>query len=341
MIWKPSYLTRKQMEERRRTGGRLLRQGKLSQAEIARQLGVTRMAVSHWAKQLLQGGMRQLRRRKSTGCPPKLTPAQQKAMLRLLKRGAKAAGFRTERWTLQRIQKVIAREFHVVYHPNYVSHLLQKLDGSLQVPLPRAKERNEKLIRAWRVHDWPRIKKKARRIGATVVFFDEFGFSFQEMLARMWSPKGKRPLLYRVEGERRAVSTAVGFTWSGKIYQRHFGGSMKSEQVLQSLQHVHRHVPGLLILIWDRASIHRSRKTQAYLDAHPEIMIEPLPPYAPELNPEEYCHGNVKQHLRNSAPDTVAEMCGLLDREFARLRRRPDMLLNFIHHAGLSVKQLF
>lgn len=157
MKWKPSYLTREQMEERRRTGGGLIRQGKLSQAEIARQLGVTRMAVSHWVKQLDQGG---LRRRKPPGCPPKLTPVQHKAMLRWLKRGAQAAGFPIERWTLQRIQKTIEREFHVEYHPNYVSHLLQKLNWSLQVPLPRAKERDEKLIRAWLVQDWPRIKKK-------------------------------------------------------------------------------------------------------------------------------------------------------------------------------------
>ena len=160
MIWKPSDLTREQLEERRLTGGRMLRRTRRSQSEIARQLGVTRTAVCLWAKQLVRGGMRQLHRRKPTGRPPKLTKAQQKILLRLLKRGAKAAGFRTERWTLQRIQKVIEREFHVVYHPNYVARLLQKLGWSLQVPLPRAKERDEKLIRAWLSHDWPRIKKK-------------------------------------------------------------------------------------------------------------------------------------------------------------------------------------
>jgi transposase len=118
------------------------------------------MAVSHRAKQLVSSGLRCLRRRKPTGRSPKLTKPQQKALLRLLKRGAKVAGFRTERWTLQRVQEVIAREFHVVYHPNYIARLLQKLGWSLQVPLPRAKERDERLIRAWLVHDWPRIKKK-------------------------------------------------------------------------------------------------------------------------------------------------------------------------------------
>ena len=57
MTWKPSYLTREQMEERRLAGGRLLKAGKLSQAEIARQLGVSRATVSDWAKTIEAKGM--------------------------------------------------------------------------------------------------------------------------------------------------------------------------------------------------------------------------------------------------------------------------------------------
>jgi transposase len=173
------------------------------------------------------------------------------------------------------------------------------------------------------------------------VFFDEFGFSFQEPFARTWAPRGKRPILRRVEYERRGLSTAVGLTLSGKICKRHFAGSMKSAQVVVMLKHLQRHVPGPLILIWDRASIHKSRETGKYLDAHPEIQIELLPAYAPELNPEEQCHGNVKAHLKNATPDTVGEIRVLLDRGFARLRHRPDLLYNFICHAGLVVKRLW
>ncbi|MGB8645830.1 MAG: transposase [Anaerolineae bacterium] len=183
--------------------------------------------------------------------------------------------------------------------------------------------------------------KKARRRGVDIVFFDEFGFSFQEPLARTWAPKGKRPVVRRIERERRSISTAVGLTLSGKIYKRHFPGGMKSPQVIEALEHIHRYLPNGFILIWDRGSIHTSAQTEAYLAAHPEIIVEPLPSYAPELNPEEYCHGNAKQHLKNATPNTKGEVCHLLDREFARLRHRPDLLLHFIHHAGLSVRQLW
>jgi transposase len=172
------------------------------------------------------------------------------------------------------------------------------------------------------------------------VFWDEFGFSFQEQLATTWARRGKRPIFRRVTKERRALSTAVALTLSGKIYKCHFDGSVKSENLINTLEHVQRHIPGKIILIWDRASIHLSKATKAYLQEHPEILIEELPAYAPQLNPEEYCHGNVKQRLKNARPASKEEIRFMLDCGFARLRRRPDLLLGFFHAAGLSVRQL-
>ena len=136
------------------------------------------------------------------------------------------------------------------------------------------------------------------------------------------------------------MSTAVALTLSGKIYKRHFEGSVNSQKLIEALDHLHRHIAGKIILIWDRARIHRSKMTKAYLENHPEILIEELPAYAPELNPEEYCHGNVKQRLKNARPTSKQEMCSLLDWGFVRLRRRPDLVLSFFHAAGLAVRKL-
>jgi transposase len=159
-------------------------------------------------------------------------------------------------------------------------------------------------------------------------------------LATTWARKGKRPVFRRVTSDRRALSTAVALTLSGRIYKRHFHGSIKSEQIIEALQHLQRHVPGKIILIWDRARIHTSKKARTYLSDHPEIEVEFLPAYSPELNPEEYCHGNVKQGLKNARPTCKSEMRSLLNRGFARLRHRPDLLLSFFHRAGLSVRKL-
>jgi transposase len=161
MTWTPSKLTREQLEERRLEGGRLLRAGTLSQAEIARHLNVSRASVSAWAKILKQDGLRGLRSRKALGSSSKLTKAQKQRLKRLLDRGALACGFATDRWTLSRVADLIQREFDVTYHPNYLSRLLASLGFSPQKPLPQAVEQDEALVRAWLQQDWPRIKKGA------------------------------------------------------------------------------------------------------------------------------------------------------------------------------------
>lgn len=160
MTWKPSYLTREQMEERRLEGGRLLKEGKLSQAEISRQLGVSRATVSEWAKIVKSKGIRGLRKRKAVG-QSKLSKRQKEQLKRMVDRGALASGFPTDRWTLARVRQLIQREFGVSYHPNYLNRLLRQLGFSPQRPLPQAVEQEQELVEAWVQRDWPRIKKVA------------------------------------------------------------------------------------------------------------------------------------------------------------------------------------
>lgn len=145
----------------------------------------------------------------------------------------------------------------------------------------------------------------------------------------------------RVTKERRVLSAAVGLTLSGHIYKRQFDGAIDGLRVVEALEHIGRQIKGCWLLVWDRAPIHRAGVVTVYLAAHPEIIVEWLPPYAPELNAEEYCHGNVKRHLKNAVPATREELRVMVNRGFARLRRRPDLMLSFFHRAGLSVKQLW
>lgn len=133
-------------------------------------------------------------------------------------------------------------------------------------------------------------------------FFDEFGCSFQEKLRHTWAPRGRRPIIRRTTAERCSLTMAVGLAITGKIYKRYFCESMRRAHVVTTLQHLFRYMPKGFVLIWDRARIHTSAETQRFLAQHPEICVEWLPPYAPELNAEEYCHGQVKRRLSNATP---------------------------------------
>ena len=167
-VWRPAHLTPEQMEERRLAAARLLGQGRLSQADIARQLGVSRASVCRWAATLAQEGGRGLQARSITGRPPRLGEKAWARLGRLLDRGAMAAGFATERWTLKRIAALIEREFGVNYHPRYLERPLKAHGFSVQRPATRAKERDELVIAVWPKRDWVALKK--RRSGSIARF---------------------------------------------------------------------------------------------------------------------------------------------------------------------------
>jgi transposase len=170
---------------------------------------------------------------------------------------------------------------------------------------------------------------------------DEFGQSFIEAPAPTWAPRGHTPVLKRVGKYRRESSTMAGVSVSGKLFKRHFKKSIKSKDIVTGLKQLDRQLPGRKIVVWDQSRTHRAKLVKTYLAANDHILVETLPAYAPELNPEEYCHGHAKQRAKNHTATSVAAMRKFIDRDFAFLRRRPDLLLGFFHHAGLALKRLW
>jgi transposase len=159
MAWRPTRWTPGQLEERRLAAARLLLAGGLSQAEIARQLGVSRSAVTRWKQRLEKHGSGGLKRRRPPGRPSHLSAAQWQELLGLLERGAIAAGFDTERWTLRRVAAVIKRHFCIQYHFRWLGKALRARGWSPQRPIARARERDDALVEAWLRRDWPRVKR--------------------------------------------------------------------------------------------------------------------------------------------------------------------------------------
>lgn len=146
-------------QARRIEAGRLFAQG-LSQAQVARRLGVSRQSASRWFHLWQAHGEAGLRGAGRTGRKRRLSEAELRQLEALLIKGPQAQGYETNLWTLKRIAQVIQKQFGVRYHLGHVWKLLVRLGWSCQRPERRARERDEAAIRRWRRYRWPRIKKK-------------------------------------------------------------------------------------------------------------------------------------------------------------------------------------
>jgi transposase len=80
---------------------------------------------------------------------------------KLLSHGAEAYGFRGEFWTYARVATVIWEAFGVSYHKAHVARLFKRLAWTPQLPIERAAQRDEIVIKRWQVQVWPELKKSA------------------------------------------------------------------------------------------------------------------------------------------------------------------------------------
>lgn len=123
-----------------------------------------------------------------------------------------------------------------------------------------------------------------------------------------------------------------------RLYARHFRGTVDAGRVIEALRYFRRRVGRPLVVVWDRLNAHRAKTVRAFVAAHPaDYRLEWLPPYAPDLNPEELCNGAVKRALQNAAPASVDALHRDARRGFRRLGHRQDTLAAFFRHAGLRV----
>lgn len=335
--WAPRRLTRAQLEDRRREAVRLFRTGTLSQAEIARRLGVTPAAVSQWRTRWRHGGVRRgtaARRAGAdrTACPPhydRLGPPRP------------AARPRGDRGRL-RYRALDARPDRGGDRARVRGDVPPALSGApaqgarLHAASPGDPGPGTRRVRDRAVADegLGGAEQKAGREGRTLVLVDETGHTFRAKTGTTWARRGTTPVLRRVS-KRREVSSIVGITPDGRLAARHFRGAVDSDRVMLALRYFQRRLGRRLLVVWDRLNAHRSRATRRFLERHVDIAVAYLPAYAPERNPEEQCNAWVKGRMANALPGSVDELAALARRGFRCLQRDPATITSFFHHAGL------
>jgi transposase len=149
----------KQREERRMEAVKRLRAGQPASV-VAAEIGVAVNTVYAWGKLARLGGRKALKSVPKSGRPLKLEREHWKAVKRAILKSPASSGFARELWTLPMIGEYIEREFGVKYHDDHLSRFVRRLGLSVQKPMVRARERDEKAIKRFVEFEFPVIEKK-------------------------------------------------------------------------------------------------------------------------------------------------------------------------------------
>ena len=129
-----------------------------TQADVARELGVSRPTALEWYRKWSGGDQKALRAGRP-GRPPLLDATDVAEVVKALRAGPVVNGLPTEAWTLPRVAEVIETLTGVSYHPGHVWYILRAVGWSRQRPARRANERDDDAIDARVKQRWPAVKK--------------------------------------------------------------------------------------------------------------------------------------------------------------------------------------
>jgi transposase len=324
-------------EERRRIAYGLLAQ-RTPKATIARELGVAYKTVWLWEKRRKEEGPHSWKDHEHPGSKRRLSPRNQKALLALLKKGARPYGYPTDLWTLKRVAEVIRKEFGVRYTLSGTWRVLRALGLSAQVPLTQALERNELYIRHWVQRRWPEIFRHALATHATLVFVDESGVQTSPNVRRSWAVEGSRPVLH-TKGGREKISVISGVTLEGELYFDLHRHDLSGTEVLWFLEQLLEELSGRVVVLWDNLGIHRSAEVATFVWLNRRrLEVRRFPPYAPELNPDEGLWDVIKNdRLANYCPTSLGELEATVRAELDALKGHPERVMAAIQQTALPI----
>lgn len=131
-----------------------------------------------------------------------------------------------------------------------------------------------------------------------------------------------------------------GITLHGQLYTLTKERPLTSWESILFLCHLYRMLGTDLLAIWDGSPIHRSTDIKSFLTQGGAqfVQLEQLPPYAPDLNPDEQVWQHLKHvELRNLCCDDLVHLSSEVKLAVNRLRRKPTLIQSFFEGAGLEL----
>ena len=316
-----------------------------SRATVARILGVHIKTLARWCR-ADRRGPDGLAARPSCGPSARLTDDQIRELGALLAEGAVVHGWVNNLWTTARVAQVIEKRFGVKYHPAHVSKILRvRLNWSCQRPNQHYKGRDDAAIALWVKEEFPAIAAAAAARGAHLVFIDETGFMLVPTVRRTYAPRGQAPV-HRTGDPHGRISCIGAIAISpgrDRIRLRYAllanQANFRGPSVVQFLRDIRSELGGPMTVVWDQIPIHECAGVTAFLAANPDVVAEPFPPYASELNPADGIWRYIKYgRLANYTPYEMDELRGKVATELNRLKKCPGLLKSFVRFAKLPIE---
>jgi transposase len=303
---------------------------------VIKALGMNRRTVYKWIALYREGGIAGLKARPLSGRPLKLSGAMLRWIFKTVTtKNPLQLKFPFALWTREMVRNLIEKQYGIKLSVVSVGRLLKKLGLSCQKPLMRAFQQDPVVVQQWIEEDYPRIKQLARRQKAEIYFEDEAGIRSDHHFGTTWGMKGTTPVV-KTTGARFSMNMISAITSKGKMKFMTYSGKMKAAVFCEFLKRLIHNAPTKIFLILDGHPVHRSSQVRKFIQSTKEkLRLFYLPPYSPELNPDELVWNNVKSKIGRSTikgPDDFQEKVRYYLRS---LQCNPEKISGFFQEPNL------
>ena len=310
----------------------------VSADEVAEVLKVSRSSIFEWQKTYRAHGADALRTKKTRGPKSKLSDSQLSQLYRLVVgNDPRQLSFGLALWTRGMIQELIFRQFEVRLSLVSVGNVLANLGLSPQRPLYRSYEQDPEKVRKWKEETFPQIQARAKKEDAAIFFADEASVRTNYHAGTTWAPVGRTPVV-KGTGRTRSISMVSAVSPRGELHFRVYESGIRQEEFLEFCKMLIADVGRPVFLIVDNSQVHRARILKEYAaQSGGELTIFFLPPYSPDLNPDEWVWKNVKHdNLGRASVRNEEELAQFASVALARLKALPDKVRMFFRDPTLG-----
>ncbi len=264
---------------------------------VIKALGFTRACIYAWLSKYQCGGWDALKAKRLFGRPRKLNDRQIKWIYKaIVGKNPLQLKFAFALWTRPMIRELILRKFKIKLSEVTVGRLLRQLGLSCQKPLVKAFQQNKTLVKKWIKEEYPGIQALADKNGAQIYFEDESGVRSDYHSGRTWAPIGETPVI-RATGARFGLNMISAVSAKGQMRFMVVKGTVNAKKFCEFLKRLICNTNQPVYLIVDGHPTHKAIMVKKYLESvKDKLRLFFLPPYSPELNPDEFVWNDLKNH---------------------------------------------